>query len=44
MTTARKTSLAYLALALIWGTTWHAIRVTIGPDGFPTMLAAALRA
>ncbi|MBK9033110.1 MAG: EamA family transporter [Myxococcales bacterium] len=43
MTTARKTSLAYLALALIWGTTWHAIRVTIGPDGFPTMLAAALR-
>lgn len=43
MTTARKTSFAYLALALIWGTTWFAIRESIGPDGFPTMLAAALR-
>ena len=43
MTAARKTSLACLALAVIWGTTWCAIRATIGDDGFPTMLAAALR-
>lgn len=37
MTAARKTSLACLALAVIWGTTWAAIRATIGDD------AAALR-
>ncbi|HSD87450.1 MAG TPA: EamA family transporter [Kofleriaceae bacterium] len=34
---------AYLACALIWGTTWFAIRVCIGPDGFPTLTALALR-
>lgn len=34
---------AYLACALIWGTTWFAIRVCIGPDGFPTLAALALR-
>ncbi len=32
---------AYLACALIWGTTWYAIRVCIA--GYPTVAAAALR-
>jgi drug/metabolite transporter (DMT)-like permease len=32
---------AYLACALIWGTTWYAIRVCIG--GYPTIASAALR-
>ena len=32
---------AYLACALIWGTTWFAIRVCIA--GYPTLLALALR-
>ncbi len=35
--------LAYLLCALIWGTTWFAIRVCIGPDGYPTLTALALR-
>lgn len=34
---------AYLLCALVWGTTWCAIRVSIRPDGFPTYEAAALR-
>ncbi len=34
---------AYLACALIWGTTWYAIRVCIGPGGFDTLDALALR-
>ena len=34
---------AYLACALIWGTTWFAIRVCIGPDAYPTLAACALR-
>jgi drug/metabolite transporter (DMT)-like permease len=34
---------AYLACALIWGTTWFAIRVCIGEDAFPTLAAVALR-
>ena len=34
---------AYLACALIWGTTWYAIRVCIGPGGYPTLSALALR-
>jgi drug/metabolite transporter (DMT)-like permease len=34
---------AYLACALIWGTTWYAIRVCIGPGGFATLDALALR-
>ena len=34
---------AYLACALIWGTTWYAIRVCIGPGGFSTLDALALR-
>jgi drug/metabolite transporter (DMT)-like permease len=32
---------AYLTCALIWGTTWYAIRVCI--DGYPTLGSAALR-
>jgi len=34
---------AYAACALIWGTTWFAIRVCIRPGGYPTYLALALR-
>lgn len=34
---------AYLACALIWGTTWYAIRVCIGAGGYPTLPALALR-
>lgn len=34
---------AYVACALIWGTTWYAIRVSIAPGGFPTLVALALR-
>lgn len=34
---------AYLTCALVWGTTWFAIRVSIGPDGFPTLESVALR-
>ena len=35
---------AYAACALIWGTTWFAIRVCIAPDGgYPTYAALALR-
>lgn len=34
---------AYLVCALVWGTTWFAIRVCIGPGGYPTMPAAAIR-
>src|SRR6187431_42597 len=34
---------AYLACALIWGTTWFAIRVCIGDGAYPTLAAVALR-
>ncbi len=34
---------AYVACALIWGTTWFAIRVCIGAGGYPVYAAAALR-
>lgn len=34
---------AYIACALIWGTTWFAIRVCIAPGAFPTLTALALR-
>jgi len=34
---------AYALCALIWGTTWFAIRVCIADGGFPTLAAAALR-
>lgn len=35
--------LAYFVCALVWGTTWFAIRVCIGPGGYPPFLSAALR-
>lgn len=34
---------AYVACALIWGTTWYAIRVCIGEGGYGTFHALALR-
>jgi drug/metabolite transporter (DMT)-like permease len=34
---------AYGACGVIWGTTYYAIRVCIGPGGYPTLLASALR-
>lgn len=34
---------AYIACALIWSTTWFAIRVCIAPGGYPTFLAVSLR-
>lgn len=34
---------AYLTCALVWGTTWFAVRVSTGPDGFPTLESVALR-
>lgn len=40
---SRAVAAAYLACALIWGTTWYAIRVCIGPGGFSTLDALALR-
>jgi probable blue pigment (indigoidine) exporter len=36
-------ALVYVACALIWGTTWFAIRRCIGEGGYPTFAAAALR-
>jgi drug/metabolite transporter (DMT)-like permease len=38
-----KVILAYFGCACIWGTTWYAIRVCIGPSGYPSYEAAALR-
>jgi drug/metabolite transporter (DMT)-like permease len=35
--------LAYVVCAVVWGTTWYAIRVCIGPGGYPSFLSAALR-
>lgn len=35
--------LAYVLCALIWGTTWFAIRVCIAPGAYPTLPALALR-
>ena len=37
------TALAYLGGALIWGTTWFAIRVCIARGGYPTLAGAAIR-
>jgi drug/metabolite transporter (DMT)-like permease len=34
---------AYVVCALVWGTTWFAIRVCIADGGYPTFEAAALR-
>ena len=38
-----KIVLAYATCALIWGTTWHAIRICIAPGGYPAFLAGAIR-
>jgi drug/metabolite transporter (DMT)-like permease len=40
---SRAVAAAYVACALIWGTTWYAIRVCIGATGYPTLVALALR-
>lgn len=34
---------AYLTCAVVWGTTWYAIRVCIGDGGYPTFEALAWR-
>lgn len=36
-------ALCYIVCALVWSTTWFAIRVCIGPGGYPTYAAAAIR-
>lgn len=38
-----KVAFAYIMCAIIWGTTWFAIRVCIGPGGYSTYAAAAWR-
>jgi drug/metabolite transporter (DMT)-like permease len=38
-----KLVVAYVVCALVWGTTWFAIRVSIGDGGYPTIASAALR-
>jgi drug/metabolite transporter (DMT)-like permease len=40
---SRAVAVAYVACALIWGTTWFAIRVCIAPGGYDTYVALALR-
>ena len=34
---------AYIACAVIWGTTWFAIRISVSPEGFPPFMSVALR-
>jgi drug/metabolite transporter (DMT)-like permease len=34
---------AYVTCSLVWGTTWFAIRRCIGPGGYPTVAACAIR-
>ncbi len=34
---------AYVACALVWGTTWFAIRLSVAPDGFPPFMSVAMR-
>jgi drug/metabolite transporter (DMT)-like permease len=34
---------AYLTCAIVWGTTWYAIRVSTGPGGYATLESVALR-
>jgi drug/metabolite transporter (DMT)-like permease len=38
-----RTAAVYVVCASIWGTTWFAIRRSIGEGGYPTFSAAALR-
>jgi drug/metabolite transporter (DMT)-like permease len=35
--------LAYVVCALIWGTSWYGVRVSVAPEGFPPFTAALLR-
>lgn len=35
--------LAYFACALVWGTTWYAVRICIGEGGYPVLSGAAIR-
>jgi len=35
--------MTYICCAVVWGTTWFAIRVCIGTGGYPTLTGAALR-
>src|SRR5262245_21005051 len=35
--------ITYVICALVWGTTWFAIRVSIAPEGYPAFLSAAIR-
>jgi drug/metabolite transporter (DMT)-like permease len=41
--TGVRVALAYVTCSVIWGTTFYAIRACIGPGGYPTYQAAALR-
>ncbi len=34
---------SYAVCAAVWGTTWFAIRASIGPGGYPTFASAAIR-
>jgi drug/metabolite transporter (DMT)-like permease len=36
-------AVVYTVCALVWGTTWFAIRRCIGPGGYPTFTSAAIR-
>jgi drug/metabolite transporter (DMT)-like permease len=35
--------ISYTICAIVWGTTWYAIRVCIAPGGYPTLPSAAIR-
>ncbi len=37
------TVLAYLTCAMVWGTTWYAVRASTGAEGFPTLESVAMR-
>jgi len=43
LSAASLTVLAYIGCALIWSTTWFAIRVCIAPGGYPPFAGAAIR-
>ena len=36
-------AITYMTCAIVWGTTWFAIRVCIGEGGYPTLASAAIR-
>lgn len=41
--TGARVALAYVTCSIVWGTTFYVIRASIGPGGYPTYQAAALR-